>query len=88
MKPCNLLIENCFLSCRNDCGVFVATWMNQMGINGYKIEVDNFTRLKLAVDLVLHSHNLLQGVMLSKSLVYYNRISEAGNKKKGVPKTC
>ncbi|TKY65826.1 Ulp1 protease family, carboxy-terminal domain protein [Spatholobus suberectus] len=42
----------------NDCGIWVAKWMIDPALsNDYKIHVDNGTRMKIALDLVLGSHN-------------------------------
>lgn len=45
------------MSTRNDCGIFVAAWMINHEKEGYLVEVDDGTRLRLALDIVLETHN-------------------------------
>lgn len=52
----------------NDCAVWVINWMMQRGENGYKIEVDEGSRLKIALQLTLHPFNDKRDLMLAKSL--------------------
>ncbi|XP_045816359.1 uncharacterized protein LOC123909543 [Trifolium pratense] len=44
----------------NDCGVWVIMWMKQMGEKEYKIDVDDGTRLRIALDLILDPSNELK----------------------------
>ncbi|KAJ1378468.1 Ulp1 protease family, C-terminal catalytic domain [Sesbania bispinosa] len=44
----------------NDCGAWVIMWMVEMGLNGYKIQVDEGTRLRIALDLAMNPYNTLQ----------------------------
>ncbi|XP_045787002.1 uncharacterized protein LOC123882231 isoform X2 [Trifolium pratense] len=52
----------------NDCAVWVINWMMQQGENEYKIEVDEGSRLKIALQLTLHPFNKNRDLMLTKSL--------------------
>ncbi|KEH39763.1 hypothetical protein MTR_1g009820 [Medicago truncatula] len=52
----------------NDCAVWVINWMMQRGENEYKIEVDEGSRLKIALQLTLHPFNDERDLMLAKSL--------------------
>ncbi|CAJ2658832.1 unnamed protein product [Trifolium pratense] len=56
------------MSKRNDCAVWVINWMMQQGENEYKIEVDEGSRLKIALQLTLHPFNKNRDLMLTKSL--------------------
>ncbi|KAJ1429362.1 Ulp1 protease family, C-terminal catalytic domain [Sesbania bispinosa] len=44
----------------NDCGAWVIMWMVEMGLNGYRIQVDEGTRLRIALDLAMNSYNTLE----------------------------
>ncbi|KAJ1420157.1 Ulp1 protease family, C-terminal catalytic domain [Sesbania bispinosa] len=48
----------------NDCGVWVILWLIEMGINGYRIKVDEGTRLRIALDLALNPSNTVQEVIM------------------------
>ncbi|KAJ1436373.1 Ulp1 protease family, C-terminal catalytic domain [Sesbania bispinosa] len=41
----------------NDCGIWVISWMLQKGLDEYKIEVDEGTRLGIALELACSSYN-------------------------------
>ncbi|KAJ1396733.1 Ulp1 protease family, C-terminal catalytic domain [Sesbania bispinosa] len=57
----------------NDCGVWVITWMMEMGINNYKIEVDEGNRLRIALHLALNPFNNARPLLEVKAKKYFER---------------
>ncbi|RHN58403.1 putative Ulp1 peptidase [Medicago truncatula] len=49
----------------NDCGIWVIKWMIEKGTNEYQIYVDEGTRLRIALDLILDPSNLLNETTLA-----------------------
>ncbi|QHO56772.1 Ulp1 protease family, carboxy-terminal domain protein [Arachis hypogaea] len=61
----------------NDCGVWVTTWMREcQWRSNYNIKVNDSTRLRLAIDLVMNSFNLKSQEVLEAAKKYYNEISK------------
>ncbi|QHO57881.1 Ulp1 protease family, carboxy-terminal domain protein [Arachis hypogaea] len=58
----------------NDCGVWVATWMtNYRKRYSYTINVNDGTRMRVGLDLILRPHNLmLHNVIDSATRIYNN----------------
>ncbi|KAJ1436791.1 Ulp1 protease family, carboxy-terminal domain protein [Sesbania bispinosa] len=42
-------------------------WMVEMGLNGYRIRVDEGTRIRIALDLAMNPFNTLQEVIKVKA---------------------
>ncbi|KAJ1401714.1 Papain-like cysteine peptidase superfamily [Sesbania bispinosa] len=51
----------------NDCGAWVIMWMVEMGLNGYRIQVDEGTRIRIALDLAMNPYNTLQEVVKGRA---------------------
>ncbi|XLU57809.1 hypothetical protein S245_052457, partial [Arachis hypogaea] len=61
----------------NDCGVWVTTWMREcQWRSNYNIKVNDSTRLRLAIDLVMNPFNLKSQEVLEAAKKYYNEISK------------
>ncbi|QHO02864.1 Ulp1 protease family, carboxy-terminal domain protein [Arachis hypogaea] len=61
----------------NDCGVWMTTWMREcQWRNNYNIKVNESTRLRLAIDLVMNPFNLKSQEVLQAAKIYYNEISK------------
>ncbi|QHO27229.1 Ulp1 protease family, carboxy-terminal domain protein [Arachis hypogaea] len=61
----------------NDCGVWVTTWMREcQWRSNYNIKVNDSTRLRLAIDLVMNLFNLKSQEVLEAAKIYYNEISK------------
>ncbi|KAJ1426658.1 Ulp1 protease family, C-terminal catalytic domain [Sesbania bispinosa] len=57
----------------NDCGVWVITWMMEMGVNNYKIEVDEGNRLRIALHLALNPFNNTKPLLEVRAKKYFER---------------
>ncbi|WJX69293.1 hypothetical protein P8452_53561 [Trifolium repens] len=51
----------------NDCAIWVIKWMMQKGDGGYKIKVDEGSRLEIALQLILHPYNRERDLMLKNA---------------------
>ncbi|KAJ1415155.1 Ulp1 protease family, C-terminal catalytic domain [Sesbania bispinosa] len=51
----------------NDCGAWVIMWMVEMGLNRYRIQVDEGTRIRIALDLKMNPYNTLQEVIKGRA---------------------
>ncbi|XLR18665.1 hypothetical protein S83_046577, partial [Arachis hypogaea] len=61
----------------NDCGAWVTTWMREcQWRSNYNIKVNESTRLRLAIDLVMNPFNLKSQEVLEAVKKYYNEISK------------
>ncbi|XLR68200.1 hypothetical protein S83_018872, partial [Arachis hypogaea] len=61
----------------NDCEVWVTTWMREcQWRSNYNIKVNDSTRLRLAIDLVMNPFNLKSQEVLEAAKKYYNEISK------------
>ncbi|TKY68410.1 Ulp1 protease family, carboxy-terminal domain protein [Spatholobus suberectus] len=61
----------------NDCGIWVAKWMMERGWSeDYKIKVDNETRMKLALELVLSSHNTQKNEVIKLAAGNWKNLEE------------
>ncbi|XP_045825767.1 uncharacterized protein LOC123917899 [Trifolium pratense] len=52
----------------NDCAIWVIKWMTQKGTDGYKIKVDEGSRLQTALQLIMHPYNKERKLILNNSL--------------------
>ncbi|KAJ1414949.1 Ulp1 protease family, carboxy-terminal domain protein [Sesbania bispinosa] len=66
INPINLSKEEAEVAA-NDCGAWVIMWMVEMGLNGYIIQVDEGTRLRIALDLAMNPYNTLQALIKTRA---------------------
>ncbi|RYR70164.1 hypothetical protein Ahy_A03g016673 [Arachis hypogaea] len=60
-----------------DCGIWVATWMkNCIWIDDYNIYVDDATRMRIAIDLIMKSYNLKKNTIIKAAKKNYKKIEE------------
>ncbi|KAJ1432862.1 hypothetical protein SESBI_06403 [Sesbania bispinosa] len=64
------------LDARNDCGVFVAMWMNQQGTNGYRLKVDEGNGLMLGLELSMHPFNKSKNVVMERAKDFVKEIED------------
>ncbi|RYR37805.1 hypothetical protein Ahy_A09g042697 isoform A [Arachis hypogaea] len=62
----------------NDCGVWVCQWMILSRLSGsHNVEkVTEYTRMKLAIDLVLKPHNEIRQDIINKAMENWRRLSQ------------
>ncbi|KAK7281748.1 hypothetical protein RIF29_09996 [Crotalaria pallida] len=67
----------------NDCGVWVAKWMIECGHkDGYdKIVVGSETRLRVAIDLILHRFNNVKDLVIQKASQYWQDLHKTNKRK-------
>ncbi|RYQ85742.1 hypothetical protein Ahy_B10g105340 [Arachis hypogaea] len=60
-----------------DCGIWVATWMkNCIWIDDYNIYVDDATRMRIAIDLIMKSYNLKKNTIIKAAKKNYKKFEE------------
>ncbi|XP_045792010.1 uncharacterized protein LOC123920828 [Trifolium pratense] len=68
----------------NDCAVFVILWMTSAKEEeGYKVEVDNGSRLQIAIDLVLAPYNKHKSIVMQNA-EDFNARKKRSSLRKGV----
>ncbi|MED6123664.1 hypothetical protein PIB30_051315 [Stylosanthes scabra] len=77
--PDEMSVERCesFFS-SNDGGIWVAQWMNECGWcdKYFSIDIDIDTRMRLALDLILHPYNLKRNVVIKSAQQNYPKIEK------------
>ncbi|CAK8568407.1 unnamed protein product [Lathyrus sativus] len=61
----------------NDCGVWVIKWMEHIREDVDKIDVDDGTRLRIALDLTMNSYNKLNDLILERAWEKINKSNNA-----------
>ncbi|CAJ2668476.1 unnamed protein product [Trifolium pratense] len=61
----------------NDCAIWVITWMEKMKADVYKIDVDDRTRLRVALNLTMNSYNKLNDEILARSMQQIDKRGKA-----------
>ncbi|XP_045833783.1 uncharacterized protein LOC123924850 isoform X2 [Trifolium pratense] len=61
----------------NDCAIWVITWMEKMKADVYKIDVDDGTRLRVALNLTMNSYNKLNDEILARSMQQIDKRGKA-----------